>query len=93
WGLSVLMVILTLRGIKATSSESKPQLINHGLINVKGTFNAEADQVVNQMKAFNQNALASVFKNPAKNHDVLSTTYSLYLDTIIGVMHRVNLTI
>ncbi|UBU76139.1 filamentous hemagglutinin N-terminal domain-containing protein [Pasteurella multocida] len=54
------------KGIKATSSESKPQLINHGLINVKGTFNAEADQVVNQMKAFNQNALASVFKNPAK---------------------------
>ncbi|MGC6342649.1 YopT-type cysteine protease domain-containing protein [Bisgaard Taxon 45] len=54
------------KGIKAKSSESKAQLINHGLINVKGTFNAEADQVVNQMKAFNQNALASVFKNPAK---------------------------
>ncbi|MDP9500621.1 YopT-type cysteine protease domain-containing protein [Bisgaard Taxon 45] len=50
----------------STSPESKAQLINHGLINVKGTFNAEADQVVNQMKAFNQNALASVFKNPAK---------------------------
>ncbi|NYB14482.1 YopT-type cysteine protease domain-containing protein [Pasteurella multocida subsp. multocida] len=56
------------KGIKAisTSPESKTQLINHGLINVKGVFNAKADQVVNQMKAFNQNALASVFKNPAK---------------------------
>ncbi|WP_424404622.1 YopT-type cysteine protease domain-containing protein [Pasteurella sp. PK-2025] len=54
------------KGIKAENVESKTQLVNHGLINVKNTFKAEADQIVNNMKGFDQNALTTVFKNPAK---------------------------
>ncbi|WP_424409052.1 YopT-type cysteine protease domain-containing protein [Pasteurella sp. PK-2025] len=53
-----------LPGIGLGDKESK--LINHGLINVKGTFKAQADKVINQMKGFEQNALETVFKNPAK---------------------------
>ncbi|SNV55429.1 YopT-type cysteine protease domain-containing protein [Pasteurella dagmatis] len=40
------------------------KLINHGLINVKGTFKTDADKIINEMKAQEINAL-DVFKNNA----------------------------
>ncbi|MGY4676758.1 two-partner secretion domain-containing protein, partial [Pasteurella sp. P03HT] len=48
-----------------TTDDLQSKLINHGLINVKGTFKAEVDQVTNQMKYYERDALSSVFKNKA----------------------------
>ncbi|NBI43813.1 filamentous hemagglutinin N-terminal domain-containing protein, partial [[Haemophilus] felis] len=47
-----------------TKTNAKSQLINHGLINVKGTLTVNANQVINQMKGFEQNGL-TIFNNPA----------------------------
>ncbi|WP_224046036.1 YopT-type cysteine protease domain-containing protein [Pasteurella canis] len=48
------------------SGDQKTEIINHGLINIKGTFKSDAEQITNQMKAFEGNALETVFRNPAK---------------------------
>ncbi|GJJ80245.1 hypothetical protein PcPA57_09650 [Pasteurella canis] len=46
--------------------DQKTEIINHGLINIKGIFKSDAEQITNQMKAFEGNALETVFRNPAK---------------------------
>ncbi|SPY33682.1 YopT-type cysteine protease domain-containing protein [Pasteurella canis] len=51
---------------KLASGDQKTEIINHGLINIKGTFTSDADKITNQMKAFESNALETVFRNPAK---------------------------
>ncbi|NBI14031.1 filamentous hemagglutinin N-terminal domain-containing protein, partial [[Haemophilus] felis] len=43
-------------------NNAKTQLINHGLINVKGTLKVNADEVINQMKGFEQEAAVILHK-------------------------------
>ncbi|MGC7590937.1 YopT-type cysteine protease domain-containing protein, partial [Bisgaard Taxon 46] len=54
----------TLTGKKDKQRNTQTQLINHGIINVQGTFKAEVDRIENQAKGFHQNAL-EVFDNTA----------------------------
>ncbi|WP_424411398.1 YopT-type cysteine protease domain-containing protein [Pasteurella sp. PK-2025] len=54
----------TLAGKKDTQRDTQTQLINHGIINVQGTFKADVDRIENQAKGFHHNAL-EVFDNTA----------------------------
>ncbi|MFD1806853.1 YopT-type cysteine protease domain-containing protein [Pasteurella oralis] len=70
------------------SKETASKLVNHGLINIKGTFKSDAAQLINQMKYFEQNALEGVFKNKANINIYYKPSARFILTPLSGQAHR-----
>lgn len=48
--------------ISNKKDNQEAQIINHGVVNVKGTFSSDTDKIVNSMKPFEVNILTEFFK-------------------------------